>query len=359
MRLRIPAVRSVAVAALIGALLLLTTACSPPPPAPAPPAIDRFTVTASGLSAPALVPFTWSVQDPNGDALTCRFDGDGDGVWDDATTPCRSTSGRTATTGAGPHTARLEVSDGTHPAVTATTTYDVAPGPAESFDVVTRSVGPQDARVTAAVAEAVDRWTAVISRGIPDTDVQFQQGDCLAEVPSLSGVVDDLVLDVIVTPLPGLMGDATWCVVGDDGLPRLSVVRISTIGLDHLYETGALEDVVTHEVGHALGLGTVGPWGMLTRYSDETGAYRFTGPRAVAEWQHLGGIGDTVPLSHDASHWDETSLQDELMTCYVEVAPAHPMSAISVAALADLGFHVEISNADAWAVPSRPGLMEC
>ncbi|MCZ7630767.1 MAG: hypothetical protein M5U19_17790 [Microthrixaceae bacterium] len=35
-------------------------------------------------------------------------------------------------------------------------------------------------------------------------------------------------------------------------------------------------------------------------------------------------------------------LQDELMTCYVELVPAHPMSAITVAALADMGYHVDL-----------------
>ncbi|MCZ7630766.1 MAG: hypothetical protein M5U19_17785 [Microthrixaceae bacterium] len=88
-------------------------------------------------------------------------------------------------------------------------------------------------------------------------------------------MVDDIVIDVIVTPVPGYMGDATWCVVGDDGLPRLSVVRISTIGLDNLYDTGQLDDVVTHELGHALGLGTAAPWGALLQYTGDPTGYRF------------------------------------------------------------------------------------
>lgn len=351
----------VTIAAILGgSLVLLLTACGTPPPAPAPPVIDSFAVTAGGLTAPALVPFTWTVHDPNRDELTCRFDGDGDGDWDDTASPCPGTGGRTATVGEGTHTARLEVSDGTHPPATATATFEVAAGPSEGFDVVTQFVGTEDPRVTAAVNEAVGRWATVISRGIPDTAVNFEQGNCLGDlVPSYDGVVDDIVIDVIVTPVPGYMGDATWCVVGDDGLPRLSVVRISTIGLDNLYDTGQLDDVVTHELGHALGLGTAAPWGALLQYTGDPTGYRFTGPRSVAEWLHLGGTGTSIPLSHDAGHWDETVLQDELMTCYVELVPAHPMSAITVAALADMGYHVDLEHADPWTVPNSPGSMSC
>ncbi len=352
--------RSALVAALTAALVALSVACVPPPPAPAAPVIDSFAATSGNLTAPALVPFTWKVHDANGDELTCRFDGDGDGVWDATINPCPNVGGRTASVGEGAHVARFELSDGTHAAVTRTAAFDVAPGPTEPINIVTQPVGDQDPRVTASVAKAVQRWSAVISRGIPDTDIHYVQWNCMGDlIPSYDGIVDDVVIDVIVTPVPGFMGDASWCVVGDDGLPRLSFVRISTIGLDNLYTQGALDDVVLHEIGHALGIGTAGPWGALSQYTGTETGYQFTGPRAVAEWRHLGGSGATVPLSHDASHWNETALQNELMTCYVEVAPTHPLSAITVAALADIGFHVDITAADPWTVPTVPGLMSC
>lgn len=360
MRIRDGNLRSADVTVSSGAIVFLAAGCVPPPPAPAPPIIDFLSVTAADLTAPALVPFAWKVRDPNGDTLTCRFDGDGDGTWDDVTTPCTGAGGRTAGADEGAHTARLEVSDGTHAPVTSSAAYNVAAGLTETFDIVTQFVGTQDPRVTDAVAEAVDRWTSVLSRGVPDTLVQFDQGNCMGDlIPSYDGIVDDIVIDVIVMPVPGFMGDASWCVLGDDGLPRLSFVRISTVGLDWLYENGQLTDLVAHEIGHALGIGSAAPWATFTQYIGEPTGYVFTGPRAVAEWHHLGGVGTAVPLSRTSDHWDETSLQNELMTCYIEFVPTHPTSAITVAALADLGFHVDIGAADAWTVPPEPGLASC
>ncbi len=348
------------VTVLSGATVFLAAGCVPPPAPPSPPVIDLFSVTAGDLTAPGLVPFAWNVRDPNGDTLTCRFDDDGDGTWDEIITPCTGAGGRTASADEGVHTARLEVSDGVHAPVTSSAAYHVAAGPTETFDIVTRFVGTEDPRVTAAVGDAVDRWMAVLARGVPDTTVHHAQGNCLGDlIPSFDGIVDDIVIDVIVTPVPGLSGDASWCVLGDDGLPRLSFVRINPVGLDWLHDNGQLTDLVTHEVGHALGIGTAAPWGTLTQYLGESDGYAFTGPRAVAEWQHLGGIGTAVPLSRTADHWDETSLQNELMTCWLEFVPTHPTSAITVAALADLGFHVDVDAADPWTVPQEPGLATC
>ena len=339
-------------------LLVGAAACVAPPVGPRPPVIDRFGTDATGFTSPALVPVSWSVRDPNGDALTCRIDVTSDGSWDETISPCPRTGGRNLSVGEGDGIATLEVSDATHPPVTATAPYDVGPGPSEPYDIVTQLVGAPDERVTAAIADAAARWGRVIARGVPDAVVHQDPGSCTDEMPGFDGAVDDIVVLVVVVPnLPGFSADAVPCTNGPDGLPRLSLIRISATGLDWLAtHDNQLGDLVTHEMGHALGF--TGPLWWEFRQELGTNDFVFSGPRAVAEWSHLGGSG-TVPLNDHGDHWDETILQNEVMTCNIEYVPTHPLSAVTVAAMADIGYHVDIGASEPWTVPPEPGFMTC
>ena len=119
----------VGVPALAAVLMVAALACTPPSPPTQPeaPVISVFQALGAPHVDPALVPLHWATSDPQGDPLTCRFDGDGDGTWDQSFDPCPTDSSRNvAAVEAGSHTARIEVSDGTNTTV-ATTTYAVAP----------------------------------------------------------------------------------------------------------------------------------------------------------------------------------------------------------------------------------------
>ncbi|MCB1257926.1 MAG: hypothetical protein KDB26_12515, partial [Microthrixaceae bacterium] len=325
---------------------------------PLPPAIHSFGTTASDLSAPALVPFNWTMRDPNDDPVTCRIDYESDGIWDETISPCPNTGGRNHSSPEGTFTATFEASDSNHPPMVATTTYTVAAGPTETYDIDATLVGNSDQRVIDAINQAVARWSSVIVRGIPNQEVHVDPGDCIAEMPDFDGLVDDLVVKVVVMDESfDLMGDAAPCVVGDDDLPRLSLIRLSAHWINVLSESGQLGDLVTHEMGHAIGIGTV-PWGQFMQRLDDTGPWTFTGPRSVAQWLTLGGTGP-VPLSQIGDHWDEDALDNEIMTCLLEVSPAHPISAMSVAALGDIGYHVDIAQAEPWTLPTTPTHRTC
>jgi hypothetical protein len=69
---------------------------------------------------------------------------------------------------------------------------------------------------------------------------------------------------------------------------------IDPADLNRLEEQRSLFDVVLHELGHALGFGTVPNWRPLLLNSG-TSNPRFAGRQATAEYNSLGGSGN-VPV---------------------------------------------------------------
>jgi hypothetical protein len=107
-------------------------------------------------------------------------------------------------------------------------------------------------------------------------------------------------------------------------------------------------------MGHVLGIGTLPGWS-----SNQAGAgtltSSFVGPRARGAWQELGGNG-AVPVENNGipgttdSHWRESVFDRELMTGY-EDAGRDPLSRLTVAALGDLGYGVNLSSAENFLLP--------
>ena len=352
--------RQFGAATAVVAAVAFIVGCVPPPPDPAPPVIDLFAVAADELSDPALVPFTWTVHDVNDDVLTCRLDGDGDGTWELTMSPCQLSGSRNLAAGQGAHTARFEVDDGEHAPATASAGYNVAEGPTEAFDIVAIQTAPADPRVQEAIDDAVALWESVLVRGVPDTHVHLEPGDdpCGSGAPAFDGVVDDLVVYVEVVPQLDAFGTANNCAVGAD-LPRLSLIRLNGPSIAGFYDNGHLGDLVAHEMGHALGF-TGFVWNtLLPNPGSDTPTW--TGPRAVAEYSRLGGSGQ-VPTEPGTGygHWDERVFQSEMMTCLIEAnVERHPLSALTVASMADIGHHVDIEAAEPYTLPTSPGEASC
>lgn len=336
---------------------LAAIGCVPPPPQT--PVISSFTVAGAPHVAPAVVPATWHVTDPQGDTLTCRLDGDGNGTWDITVTPCTGASRNTAPVAAGAHTARLEVSDGTN-TTTATTSYTVAPSPTtEPFNIEIRPSGPIPDDLLAAYDWAARRWEQIIIAGVPDEALSIPAGHCATHTAAYDGVVDDLVVDVSMgTGLPSSAWASPCRISETDTLPRYGWVQFDTDGLDILRSTGALEEVAAHELGHVLGWGVIWTMNRDLVTGPIDGLYRFTGPRAVAEYSALGGPIDTggPPLDtvNDTlfPHWYAPIFGFEILTATTD---GTPVSSVSIAAMADLGYTVDLAAADPFSFPEIPG----
>jgi hypothetical protein len=140
------------------------------------------------------------------------------------------------------------------------------------------------------------------------------------------------------------------------------VMQFDLDDVDALEDEGSLQAVILHEMGHVLGFGTL--WdtrGLLENPSEPNpdpplADTHFTGAGAIAAFNAAGGTsytGAKVPVMNVGgagtvnSHWRDGVFDPELMTGFLN-AGVNPLSAITVASLADLGYTVDASGADAF-----------
>jgi len=338
---------------VIGAYVTATT-----PPVNAPPVISSFTASPTTVAAPGLVAYSWNVTDPEGDPLTCTIDGNGDGNVDVTVANCQNPGSRNVTVAtAGSVTAALGVSDGSG-SDAATTSVTVGADPVESYNIELRYHSSISPAAQAAFDSAVARWQATIVRGVPSATVSLSAGQCSGANGAISQVVDDMVIDVTVTAIDGVggvLGQAGPCSTAVvDGLPRFGVMKFDSADVDNLLTDGRFGAVTLHEMAHVLGFG--GSWPAKGLLDDTPSDPRFTGARGNAEWSRMGGTG-TVPveagggLGTAKSHWRETVFDKEIMTGFLD-ASGNVLSRLSIASMADLGYQVDITTADAYTLPS-------
>lgn len=245
---------------------------------------------------------------------------------------------------------------------TSTTTTTTTTPPRDPFDIEMRSQGVSSEALTQ-VQAAVVHWETAIVGGLSPIAVNLPAGSCDPSSSAVSGVVDDIVVDVVVEPIDGVggtLGYAGPCYVrSSNGLPITGLIKLDSADVDNWLSYDGFEDLVTHEIGHVLGFGTV--WSDFDVTTGLGGSDpRFTGMNAVAEYHALGGVGD-IPIEADGgagtrdAHWDEAAFRSELMTGYLSAA--NPMSAMTIASMKDLGYDVDLGAAEAYTLPATSSLM--
>ena len=75
------------------------------------------------------------------------------------------------------------------------------------------------------------------------------------------------------------------------------------------------------------------------------GNFEYIGPQVNQEWRNIGCV-DRIPLNVFNGHWDETCLQEELMTPFGSPGEVSIVSRITVAILQDMGHQVNLNRAD-------------
>ncbi len=209
----------------------------------------------------------------------------------------------------------------------------------------------------AAVRRAAARWMEVVSGDVPDVSVDNQ---LCYNFTRMVGTLDDIVITASISDAGPInsIGQAARCVSRKSGLTLTGSFWLNR----HYYgpdapETGpnSMYEVALHEMGHVLGIGS-NKWDEILREEtrDEPLDTHFPGPLAVEAFNEAGGrsyTGGKVPVDNVSfspnNHWRQNVLGDELMS----VSSGGALSAITVQALADLGYEVDVSAADPYTLP--------
>ena len=206
-----------------------------------------------------------------------------------------------------------------------------------------------------------NRWELAIQTELPDYEfsnaLAIECGDHSIRI-SADELIDDLRIYITkfdeIDPrgrrVAGYGGanlgrrSSSMPIIGCIGIEQeVSTRVISTKGRNYsLWRTGC------HEIGHVLGIGA--HWdrsGMLRGLNSDA---HFAGPQAIAAFDQAGGIdyqGAKVPTEPDGAHWLPSVLAGELMT----PKSGYALSAITLGALSDLGYSVDLSVADPYVLP--------
>jgi hypothetical protein len=241
-----------------------------------------------------------------------------------------------------------------------------APGPGQ-YSITLRFINTPTTTQEARFSEAKAKWERIIVGDVPDVSGVIPARSCgnSFKTPSFNGTIGSILIDVLLQPIDGpgaVLGAAGPCLVRNaDLLSVYGIMFFDVDDLDFLENIGFFDEVVTHEMGHVLGFGTLWNFGrnLLEGAAPDP---RFIGPLAIAAYDRLGGEG-TVPVEGDQggsgtlfSHWDEATFFNELMTGFLNSsAKANPLSDLSVASMGDLGYVVNLGAGDQYKLPTPRG----
>ncbi|MDA1013905.1 MAG: M12 family metallo-peptidase [Planctomycetota bacterium] len=203
---------------------------------------------------------------------------------------------------------------------------------------------------------AANRWAAIITGDVPDVTVPgsfFTDG--------IQRFVDDVAIEASAPFIDGvgnILGSAGPTGVRTTSrIPAVGQMQFDSADVASLESSGQLQNVILHEMGHVLGIGTI--WTDLGFLTGAGGADpRFTGTGATVQYNTVFGNSESsVPVANTGgsgtrdSHWRESVFANELMTGYLN-SGTNPISVVTVAMLADLGYAVNLNAADAYSPPS-------
>ena len=248
--------------------------------------------------------------------------------------------------------------------------------PVSSFDIRFRYLSTVTGAKRAVFERAAARWKQVIVGDVADVNAS-RSSFCGVTGSALDEIVDDLLIFVEVVPIDGpgkILGSAGPCVIRSlNGIPIVGAMRFDSADVATLEDNGRFGDVVLHEIGHILGIGTL--WDYNGLLADIGGSDpHYLGESGRAGFLAAGGAmytGLHVPVENTGepgtrdSHWRESVLNAEVMTGFVEAPGVRmPLSLMTIGALEDVGYRVTTWGDDPYtyhgsallsgALPRRP-----
>lgn len=237
------------------------------------------------------------------------------------------------------------------------------------FDIDVRFFGPEMTPDQKALfTNAAARIRGIITGDIPDNffqNVNVAANCGMQGLPRLTETIDDVVIFATVRPIDGprnILARAGPCIVRQPTEGLLTAIGVMEFDVDDLglmASNGYLQEVITHEMLHVIGVGTLWSARALLAFEGTPsvgfigGASQIgcldSGGRIACEMnvpvENLGGPGTA------GAHWRESIFGSELMTGYVNTG-GMPLSQTTVGSLRDLGYTVNPFAADPFMLPA-------
>ena len=214
------------------------------------------------------------------------------------------------------------------------------------FNITLNFVVPVTDQQRQVFEDAAARWERIIIKDVPSFTGTLPSA-FTGFPPAVDGTLDDVVIEVALAPIDGpgnVLGSAGPRFVRTaDYLTLSGVMFFDVADLAFLDDIGLFEEVIVHEMGHVLGVGTL--WDIPglrdLRRGEQTNPY-FVGKQANVFWNAEGGTYE-LPVENMGgrgtalSHWRESVLRNELMTGYLNLGE-NPLSRITAGSMRDLGW---------------------
>jgi hypothetical protein len=242
------------------------------------------------------------------------------------------------------------------------------------YNIDVRFFGPDMTPAQKALfTNAAARISAVITGDIPAntlTGVNLGVSCGMSGLPPISETIDDVVIYATVRPIDGarnILARAGPCLVRqptEGYLTLVGVMEFDEADMGLMAANGYLQDVITHEMLHVIGVGTLWSARGLLAFAG-TPSIAFTGGASQQGCIDSGGfvICETgVPVENSGgagtvgSHWRESTFGNELMTGYVNTG-GMPFSSTTVGSLRDIGYQVNPFAADPYTLPGTSASM--
>ncbi|NER13504.1 peptidase [Leptobacterium flavescens] len=216
------------------------------------------------------------------------------------------------------------------------------------FNIALNFLIPPTDRQAEVFEAAAARWERIIIRDLPSVEGPIPSA--FNGFPDIEGTIDDIVIEVALAPIDGpggILGQAGPRFIRTDSFLTLTGVMFFDVAdLDFLEQLDLFEEVIVHEMGHVLGVGTLwntAPFGFdrTLRAGPDSNPY-FTGRMANVFWNAEGGT-DELPIENVGGpgtalgHWRESVLTNELMTGFLNLGE-NPLSRITAGSMRDLGY---------------------
>ena len=219
------------------------------------------------------------------------------------------------------------------------------------YNITFRYIVPTSPERQAVFEAAAARWEKIIIGDEPSVTGTLPTQLCGGGAPAFTGTIDDVLIDVILTNIDGrgrILGSAGPCFANANNLTLHGTMRFDVAELPTLEARGTFDEVIVHEMGHVLGVGTLWNFRRALRTGTNTANVAFVGEKAITGYNSVGGAKIPVPVENmfgpgtQNAHWRESTFDNELMTGFLNGSLANPrenpLSRVTAGSMRDLGY---------------------